>query len=291
MGPNLGDIEDVPLVLGGISNRHNLDLEAPSGRLATGNVVEQVSGGVVGISGLDGIGLVSGQVLDAGVGLEVEFDKELVTLVIDPLESVRAVAVHVSVAIRGTSVREEDGDLMSRFGGKRQEVPEHVGILQVGLGVSLLGVDEIGELLGVSDEEDGGVVAGHIPVAFLSVELDGETSGISLSIGRTLLTTDGGESGEDGGSLSNLIQEFGLGVLGDVMSDLEVTVSTSTLSVHNSLRDSLSVEVSKLVDEVEVLEEDGTILASSHGVLVVIDGRTSGGGKISILVDHFFGGE
>lgn len=36
--------------------------------------------------------------------------------------------------------------------------PEHVGILQVGLRITLLGVDEVREFGGISDEEDGGVV-------------------------------------------------------------------------------------------------------------------------------------
>jgi hypothetical protein len=39
-----------------------------------------------------------------------------------------------------------------------QVVPEHVGVLEMGLGVTLLGVDEVRELCGVADEEDGGVV-------------------------------------------------------------------------------------------------------------------------------------
>ena len=45
--------------------------------------------------------------------------------------------------------------------------------------VPLLGVDEAGEEEGVTDEEDGGVVAHEVPVALLRVELDGESTGIS----------------------------------------------------------------------------------------------------------------
>lgn len=38
--------------------------------------------------------------------------------------------------------------------------------------LALLGVDKVGELDGITDEEDGSVVSDHIVVTFLSVELD-----------------------------------------------------------------------------------------------------------------------
>ena len=47
---------------------------------------------------------------------------------------------------------------------------------------------------------------------------------------------------------------------------------TSTLSVNDSLGDSLTGKVSELIEEVEVLGEDGAAGASSHRVLVVVDG-------------------
>lgn len=275
VGPDLGDIENVPLVVLSIFGRHNLNLDTPGGRFARGNVVEEVSGGIVTISGLDLVSLLGRQILDSGISLEVVFNEELLTLLIDPLESVGAVTIHVSVTIGGTSVREEDGDLMGRFRGKGKEVPEHVGILQVGLGISLLGVDEIGEFQGVSDEEDWGVVSDHIPVTFFSVELDGKTSGVSFGISRSLFTTDSGESGEDGGSLSDLAEDFGFAVLGNVIGNLKITVSASTLGMDDSFGNSFSVEMSKLVDKMEVLQKDRTIFTGGKRVLVVIDGRTS----------------
>ena len=194
--------------------------------------------------------------------------------------------MHVSVTIWSTSVREEDGDLVDGFWNKGKEVPEGVGILAVGLWVSLLGVDEVWELLWVSDEEDWGVVSDHIPVSFFSIELESETSWISFGIGRTLLTSDCGESGEHGGSLTNSVQELGLAVLGNVVGDFEVTVSTSTLSVDDSFGDSFTIEVGDFIDEVEVLEEDWAVFSSGQTVLVVIDWGTVGGGHDwTVLID------
>ena len=47
------------------------------------------------------------------------------------------------------------------------------------LRVSFLSVDKAGEQNGVTDEEDGRVIADQVPVAFLSVELDSESPRIS----------------------------------------------------------------------------------------------------------------
>lgn len=48
------------------------------------------------------------------------------------------------------------------------------------------------------------------------------------------------------------------------MSDFTDTVGGGSFGVYNSLWDSLTSEVGKFVDEVEILEEDGTVWTSSE---------------------------
>lgn len=244
MRPDLGNIEDIPLVLVTIVNGHGLDGESPGSATTLRDMLEEIFSGVVGVGGFKSISFSSSEVLDTSIGLEVELDPVAFTLFIDPLEGVRRVTVHSSETIGSTSVGEQDSNLVSRFRNQRKEVPEHVSALEVGLGVSLLGVDEVREFNGVSDEEDGGVVTNHIPIAFFSVELDGETTGITFGISGTLFTTNGGESGEDGGSLTNSFEDLSLAELGDVVGNFQITPSTSTLGMDDSFRDSFSVEVS-----------------------------------------------
>ena len=52
------------------------------------------------------------------------------------------------------------------------------------------------------------------------------------------------------------------------------TVSASTLGVHDTLRNTLTSEVRKLVKQVEIAQDDGALGSGRHGVLVVLDGRT-----------------
>ena len=47
-------------------------------------------------------------------------------------------------------------------------------------------------------------------------------------------------------------------LLCDVMGDFEDSMSTGSLSVDHSLGDSLSVELCELVNQMHVLEEDGS---------------------------------
>lgn len=61
--------------------------------------------------------------------------------------------------------------------------PEHVCIFEVGLGVPLLCVDKVGELCGVPDEEDGGVVEDPVPVALFCSQFYGEATGVTGGVG------------------------------------------------------------------------------------------------------------
>ena len=55
-------------------------------------------------------------------------------------------------------------------------------------------MDEVGEFVGIADEEDGGVVADHIPVAFFGVEFDGKAAHITFGIRRAAFPGDSGET-------------------------------------------------------------------------------------------------
>lgn len=110
------------------------------------------------------------------------FDPEALLLGIDPPESVRGVSVHVPVAIRSAVIGVQDSSLVSAFGYEREEVPDHVWVGQVGLGVTFLGMNEVRELDWVSNEKDRSVVPHEIPVAVFSVKFNSEATWIPLGV-------------------------------------------------------------------------------------------------------------
>lgn len=117
----------------------------------------------------------------------------------------------------------------------REVVPEHGGILEICLGVPLLGVDEEREIGRITEEKDGGVVVDPIPVAFFCIEFDGEAAGIAGSVGRALLSTNGRETCNAVGFLANSIKHVNGSEVGDVVSDFKDTICTGTLGMDDSL--------------------------------------------------------
>jgi hypothetical protein len=135
---------------------------------------------------------------------------------------------------------------------KSDTYPEHVGILQVSLGIPLLGVNEVGELGRITDEEHWRVVVDPVPVALWRTDLDGETTGVASSVSRARLATDCRESDGELGLLTNGAEEWRRGDIGAGVGESEGTMGTSTLGVHNTLWNPLPIKVSKKIDVVEV---------------------------------------
>lgn len=122
---------------------------------------------------------------------------------------------------------------MQRFRNQAQKVPECIGILHVSLRVTLLGVDEVGKLQGVADEEDRRVVSHHVPVTFLGVKLESEPTRIPGSIRKPTLTSHGGKSSKHGRLLTHFIKEFRLAKISHVAGDKTVTNNSSASLVSS----------------------------------------------------------
>lgn len=77
---------------------------------------------------------------------------------------------------------------------KGKEVPKSVIVNKTILGILLSGVDKIGEQNWVIDKEGGSLKHGEIPISFVSVELNGESSLVTKSIRSALVLGSKGES-------------------------------------------------------------------------------------------------
>lgn len=82
-------------------------------------------------------------------------------------------------------------------------------------GVGFDGVDQVGELDAILDEEDGDMVPDDVVVAFLCVEPDGEPADVTDGISAAAGSLDGTEPDEDGGFLSGIGKELGFRQFGD----------------------------------------------------------------------------
>ena len=76
----------------------------------------------------------------------MEFTIHSLILVVDKLEGVTSVSVHVSVAVGCSTVGEQECHLVSGLGTKTNEIPKHVSIFQIGFRIALLCVNKARKL-------------------------------------------------------------------------------------------------------------------------------------------------
>ena len=143
-------------------------------------------------------------------------------------------------------------------------------------------MDEHLELVRVAHEEDRGVVAHHVPVAFVRIELDRKPAHIALGVGRTTFARHGREAGEDIRLPAHFGQEGGLGVFRNVVRDGEGAVRPRSFGVHRALGNALAVEVLYLLQQLHVLHEQRAAWPGGQGLLRR-DGRAICRRKLGIL--------
>ena len=288
--PDLGQVEGVEAVGLCVVERHDLHFEGPAGELAALDRVVEVALVVVGVLAGDAIRLGLRQVLDPLLGLEVVLDPEALVLRVDPQVGVRRVPVHVAPRARDAPVTHEVGDLVGRLGREGPEVPLHVGIAQVVGGQAFLRTDEVLELDRVTDEEDRRVVADDVEVSVGRVEPDGEAPRVAPGVGRAALAGHGREADHQVG-LGPGREDGRLGVRADVAGDLEDAEGSAALGMGLALGDALAVEVRHLLNQVEVLEQDGAVGADGEGMLLAGDRDPGvGGGRRTIRLRRGHGG-
>ncbi len=142
-----------------------------------------------------------------------------------------------------------------RLGLERDEVPERVvgrlGLGDLAVGFGLHGVDEVGELDAVLDEEHRDVVADQIEVALGRVELHREAADVAGGVGRAPRAGHGREPDEHRGRRPGVGQDPRRGDVGQRVVQLEAAVGAGAAGVHDPLGDALVVEVRDLLAQVK----------------------------------------
>ena len=213
----------------------------------------------VGVGAVDLHRLVPHHRLHAELRLPVELDERRLAGGVDEAERVHAEALHEPERAGDRPVRHRPHHHVRGFGHQRDEVPEVVvrrlGLGEAAVGRLLDGVDEVGELDRVLDEEHRDVVADEIPVALLRVELDGEAADVAGEVERALVAGDRREAHEHRRALAGPLEQVGPGDVAQRLVRLEEAVGAEAAGVDDPLGDPLVVEVEDLLAEVEVLEQ------------------------------------
>ena len=113
LGPDFGQVEDVPAEFFSLLGAEDLDVAGPRGTVPFLNGFEEVLSVPVGVLRGHLAGLFVGEGLAALIRLAMDLDVVKCAIWLSELIRVSGVSVHVSVGIRGTAIREEMHDLVS----------------------------------------------------------------------------------------------------------------------------------------------------------------------------------
>ena len=82
------------------------------------------------------------------------------------------------------------------------------------------------------------------------------------------------EANQAWGLLSNCVKDLRLAVLWDVMSNFKVPKRSTALGVYHSFGDSLPVKMTHLIQELDILQQEGSAGSHWHGGGLSVDGST-----------------
>src|SRR5690554_811434 len=118
----------------------------------------------------------------------------------------RAIPIHVSIALGDPSISHSNRYLLKSLGKHRPEIPVVLRRSHVRSWVTFHCMVEIGKQHRVSEEEYWCVVSHKIPVPFICAELHGETTNVPFGIGSSPFTGYRRESHEHIGALSHFAE-------------------------------------------------------------------------------------
>src|ERR1700722_15184551 len=114
------------------------------------------------------------------------------------------------------------------------------------------------EFQGIANKKDGGVVPDHVIDAFARIELQGEAAWVTPGVRTALFTGDRRES-DQGLGLGARLEDGSPRIPANVLRDLEMSEGAAALRVRLALWDALAIEVRHLLDQVMIVQNDGTI--------------------------------
>src|SRR5580704_12170575 len=99
--------------------------------------------------------------------------------------------MHVAERLGNATVGHDNGDLVQRLRKVRPEIPVAVRAPQARPRITFDRMVEIRKLQRIAKEEYGSIVSDQIPVALVCVELQRESTDVSLGISSSSLTGNG----------------------------------------------------------------------------------------------------
>src|SRR5215213_1152399 len=162
--------------------------------------------------------------------------------VIDETKSMAAESMHMTIAVRSTTIGEKEHNLVQAFRIVTPEVPHHRRAFCICAGISFLSMNKIREFFWILDEEDRCIISNKVPVAIFSIRFQSKSPWVPFSISRTFLTAHCGETKEYPGFFSYLAKDLCSCIFCDIVCYRKSSISACALGMHHSFRNALAVK-------------------------------------------------
>ena len=129
MGPDFGQVKDIPSELLRVDWIKDLHVASPRWVLTLVDGVEKILGVPIRVFRSHVAGFLVGEVFDSLVRLAMDLDILEAAIRFGKLVSMTRVAIHVTVRVRSSSIAEKLHDLVARFLVGREVIPKHSSIL------------------------------------------------------------------------------------------------------------------------------------------------------------------
>jgi hypothetical protein len=125
------------------------------------------------------------------LGLPMEFNKCRFAFSVYQAKGMDTTPFHETKGATDSTIRHDPHRHVDTFRRQRNKIPEIIvrglSLWKTAVGFLLGGMDKVGKLDRILDEEHGNVVSDDVPVALLCVELDGKATHVAYEIGRAFI--------------------------------------------------------------------------------------------------------
>ena len=210
---------------------------------------------------------------------------------INDAEGVHAKPFHEAEAARNRAIGHDPHDHVHRLRAQADEVPEIVmrglRLRKTTIGGWLCGVDQVGKLDRILNEEHGNVVTDKVPIALAGVEFRREATHVARQIGRPLVAGNGREPCEGGGLYTDFVEDCGTRIFGDGLLELKMAMHPITARMDHALGNAFVIEVKDLLTRNMVFKQLRPACPRAQPVLVVGDGMSLCRGHHIVVAQWF----
>ena len=137
-----------------------------------------------------------GEVFNWLLANPMEFNPYALIVFIYKTVCMTAKTMHCAVRFRNTTVTHDDCYLVDCLWQARPEIPVCCRIAKICFRIPFYSAVQIRELQWIADKEYRCVVTYEVPVSFFRIKFYGKATNVAFCIGRTTLTSNGGETHE-----------------------------------------------------------------------------------------------